>query len=215
MSASESSKEDTCDVDLELLRADVLGALARLQWQTQDVIELLVKPTWGGEKHGYDRLLYGTVLSTMALADRLSFYMWPDAEKQTHRLRALFSKMSENPEAVAIAVQTWRHTLVHVGDPVTFRDETTGRRYTWLLHWGEEHLPRAEHLTFADSNGVRVLAFGAMYFIQDLNRLAAGLFDQAQDDAFVAADIVKTHERLLARQSRALDIELRSPPSDR
>jgi hypothetical protein len=216
MSESESSEEDTRRVDLELLRADVLGALARLQWQTQDVVELLVKPKWGGDKHGYDRVLYGTVLSTMALADRLSFYMWPGAAyEQSNRLRALFSKMSEDPEAVAIAVQTWRHTLVHFGDPIMFHDPTTDQRYSWLLQWGEEHLPRTQHLTFAESNGVRVLAFGAMYFIEDLNRLAADLFDRAQNDALVAAQLGKTHERLLARQSRALDIKLRPSPSDR
>jgi hypothetical protein len=48
-----------------------------------------------------------------------------------------------------------------------------------------------------------------------LNRLAADLFDRAQNDALVAAQLGKTHERLLARQSRALDIKLRLSPSDR
>lgn len=203
-------------MDLEPLRAEVLDALARLRWQAQDVVDKLVTPTWGGEKHGYDRLLYGTVMSTMALADRLSVYMWGDlARNQTKRLRALFSEMTDDPEAAAVAVQLWRHTLMHFGDPISFTDTGTGRQYSWLLHWGEDHLPRIQHLTFASSNETRVLAFGALHAIDDLNRLAAGLLQRAQNDELVAAHIAEARDDLVERQSRDLAINLAETVSDR
>jgi hypothetical protein len=143
-------------------------------------------------------------MSTMALADRLSFYMWPDARDQTKRLRALFTEMTPDPEAAAVAVQLWRHTLIHFGDPISFTDTASGVVYSWLLHWGEEHLPRSQHLTFTTANGVRVLAFGALHAIDDLNRLAADLFERAQNNESGAARLVDAHARLVARQSRDL-----------
>lgn len=148
-------------------------------------------------------------MSTMALADRLSFYMWPDpAISQTKRLRALFSEMTDDPEATAVAVQLWRHTLMHFGDPIAFTDTATGQKYSWLLHWGEDHLPRDQHLTLASSSGVRVLAFGALYAIDDLNLLAAELIGRAQNDELLGVQLAEARERLEERQSKDLGISL-------
>lgn len=173
-------------------------------WQTQDAVDVLVRPTWGGAKHGYDRLLYGVVMNTMALGDRLSFYLAP-TQPQTDRLRALLRDIGADAEAAAVAVQMWRHTLIHTGDPMPFINTATGTTYRWLLHWGEEHLPRDKHLTFANASGTRVLAFGALYAVADLRQAADELLTAADHDDELASRLVATREQLVTKQSKALD----------
>lgn len=186
------------------MRQETVGTLDRLMRQTQDVVNLLVRPAWGSEKHGYDRLLYGVVMSTMALADRLSFYRAPTTH-QTDRLRALLLEMGADAEAAAVTVQMWRHTLIHTGDPMPITNSATGTTYQWLLHWGEEHLPREQHLTFANAQGVRVLAFGALHALADLHQAAARLLTAAENDDELASRLVTAHDQLLKRQSKALN----------
>ncbi len=192
-------------MSLESVRQETVGALDRLLWQTHDVVDLLVRPSWGTTKHGYDRLLYGVVMNTMALADRLSFYRAP-ATHQTVRLRALFSEMGADPEAAAVTVQMWRHSLVHTGDPLPFTDTGTGVKYLWLLHWGEEHLPREEHLTFSHGPEVRTLAFGALHAAADLYESAERLLAAAEDDEGLAHGLVEARALLLEKQSRDLNL---------
>lgn len=187
------------------VRAATVETLDRLLWQTQDVVDLLVRPTWGTEKHGYDRLLYGVVMNTMALADRVSFYREPNERRQTKRLRALFREMGAGAEAAAVTVQMWRHSLMHTGDPMPFVDKATGTTYRWLLHWGEEHLPREQHLTFADGPGFKVLAFGALHTVADLRHTTERMLLAAETDAALAARLMFAHDELLAAQSRPLD----------
>lgn len=102
-------------------------------WQTQVAVAVLVRPTWGCAKHGYGRLLYGVVMNTMALVDRLSFYRAP-MQPLTNRLRALLRNMGADAEAAAVTVQMWRHTLIHTGNPIPFTNTATGTTYRWLLH---------------------------------------------------------------------------------
>jgi hypothetical protein len=192
------------DMDLDDVRAATVGTLDRLLWQTQDVLDLLVRPAWGTAKHGYDRLLYGVVMNTMAVADRVSFYREPNEHGQTKRMRALFEEMGAAAEAAAVTVQIWRHSLMHTGEPLPLVDSATGTTYRWLLHWGEDHLPRDQHLTFAEGQGSRVLALGAVYAVADLRAAAQRTLSAAERDADVATRLVSAHEAVLARQSRAL-----------
>lgn len=191
-------------VTLEELRADLIDAPQRLRWQATDAVRTLVLPNWGTERHGYDRLLYGVVHNAMALADRLSVYLWPelhDQRKQTQRLRLLFGTRTADKTAAAVAVQLWRHTLTHFGDPVEINDPRTGVSYSWLLHWGSDHLPREQHLTFADASpGHPVLAFGAEFLIDDVANLGGELMARAQTERGVADRLEATRARLVAGQ---------------
>jgi hypothetical protein len=187
-------------MDLDVVRHETVGALERLKWQTEDVVNLLVRPTWGTEKHGYDRLLYGVVMSTMALGDRLSFYRWPDSH-QSKRLVALFRDLGADAEAATVTVQMWRHTLMHTGDPITLTNPETGKKYGWLLHWGEEHLPREHHLTLtSQADRMTILNFGAQYAVTDLHRLAERLVTSAEKDADEGERLLAAHQRLARKQ---------------
>lgn len=47
------------------------------------------------------------------------------------------------------------------------RNESTGKLYGWLLHWGE-HLPPDQHYTFSETSDSKKLNLGLMYLIVDL-----------------------------------------------
>lgn len=68
----------------------------------------------------------------------------------------------------------------------------------------QEHLPREQHLTFANASGTRVLAFGALYAVEDLRRAADELLAAAAHDDELASRLVATHEQLVSRQNKAL-----------
>jgi len=75
--------------------------------------------------------------------------------------------LSPNRESCNVAVQIWRHKLMHTGEPRSLVDERTGKTYRWLLHWSE-HLPADQHFTFSETPDPKVLNIGLIYLIGDL-----------------------------------------------
>jgi hypothetical protein len=183
------------------VRDGLVGAVAALRWQAQDVMDTLVLPTWTTEKHGYDRLLYGVVMNVMSLADRLSVYRSGTDRDQTKRLRRLFVEMGATPETAGVAVQLWRHTLMHTGLPVTIRDEVSDIRYQWLLHWGPPHLAAEQHMTLSPGGeDWRVLNFGALTAVDDLGTACADYFASVDGDPLRERAVVEAHALLNSLQ---------------
>ena len=184
---------------------EFLDEVDQLLREGEAVFAGLVLPQWGGDLHGYPRTLYGLVMNSLALADRLSFYFAPRPERgnQTERLRAFYRSVGATADAAAAAVQIWRHTLMHTGLPGVVTDTETGISYRWLLHWGEPHLLREQHLTVAALSATdQVLNVGAIYLVEDLRREAIRLFEtlhesqQLQDDLCAAdADLTQSQDR--------------------
>jgi hypothetical protein len=188
-------------VSADEVRDDLVGAVAALRWQAQDVMGTLVLPTWTTEKHGYGRLLYGVVMNVMSLADRLSVYRSGTAKDQTKRLRRLFVEMGTTPDAAAVAVQLWRHTLMHTGLPVTIRDEESNTRYQWLLHWGPPHLAAEQHMTLSPGGeGLWILNFGALTAVDDLGAACADYFASIKGDPVRERAVVEAHALLNSLQ---------------
>ncbi len=62
--------------------------------------------------------------------------------------------MQPDEYANSFAIQMWRHKLMHTGSPRKLIDEQNGTAVRWLLHWGDEHLPRDQHFIFQDNGTV-------------------------------------------------------------
>ena len=56
--------------------------------------------------------------------------------------------MNTQRQANSLAVQFWRHKLMHTSAPRELQYPVSGLTYRWLLHWGDEHLPREQHFEF-------------------------------------------------------------------
>ena len=75
--------------------------------------------------------------------------------------------ISPNREANSLAVQVWRHKLMHTAEPRFLTNRTTGKVYKWLLHWYDQ-LPIEQHYIFQETSDMKVLNIGLMYLIMDI-----------------------------------------------
>lgn len=150
--------------------ATLLAEIGRLEEEVKLVHNEIMLPRWNGPLHGLVQTLYSYVIMTFAHVDRASA-LWAgsdSAKGQTSRMVAFLDRyVSLNHEANSVAVQTWRHKLMHTARPRLLTNSATGKTYHWLLHWWV-HLPREQHYTFVDSGTRRILNVGLVYLIEDL-----------------------------------------------
>lgn len=129
----------------------------------------VVRPTWQAHTHHFPATLWAFVMAGFARLDLYSRLWDGGATKyQTPRMRAfLRCYLPRDPLADALAIQLWRHTLMHTSRPRRLRDQS-GHEYAYLLHWGSPELPRAHHYQVSGGNK---LDFGLEYFLDDLDTL--------------------------------------------
>ena len=167
-------------LDVDQIRDELLAQLRDLRQEVEVVYAALVLPHWGDtELHGFPRTLYGYVMSSFSFVDLLSHYRYPGERQQTNRMRKFLSAYTgARPDAAAVAVQMWRHTLMHTANPQPVLEKGTGKVYGWLLHW-REHLPRDQHMRFQQPGREVVLTVGLSYFWAELGWGAERLFEEA------------------------------------
>ena len=153
-----------------LLGDRLLKEVERLDKEAKTIYRELVLPNWGKEMHGFPDTLYGFMMGVFARVDLASAYWKGTFNKQTARMIGFLDLyVSPSHEAHSVAVQVWRHKLMHTSSPRYLRDERTNKEYRWLLHWWE-HLPAEQHYTFVDTGDCRILNIGLIYLISDLRQ---------------------------------------------
>jgi hypothetical protein len=179
------------DTKLEQLKQELTAEIDALGREVELVYTALVLPRWGtSDYHGLPRTLYGYVMSSFSIIDLVSQHRYDDGRQTARMRRFLEDQLGTSSEPAAVAVQLWRHTLMHTANPRTLVDLGSGRTYRWLLHW-REHLPREQHMKLQQAGGDSVLSVGLMYLVEDL---AAGVRG-ALADAETSAEL---RERFLA-----------------
>ena len=129
----------------------------------------LVRPTWQAPTHHFPATLWAYVMAGFSKLDLYS-KLWDGGvtREQTPRMRAFLARyLPRDPLADSLAIQLWRHTLMHTSRPRRLRD-STGREYAYLLHWGAPELSRDDHYRVSGNNK---LDFGLEHFIGDLGTL--------------------------------------------
>ena len=156
--------------DVDKFRKELTAHDEALEREVKTVYSTLVLPHWGSDLHGFPQTLYGYMMTVFARIDLLSAYWKGNAASrdQTIRMIDFMDKyISHDHEANSVAVQMWRHKLMHTSEPRYLLNERTGKFYGWLLHcW--EHLPLEQHYTFAETSDSRILNLGLVYLIEDL-----------------------------------------------
>jgi len=125
------------------LRSD----LSQLRAEVGVTNATLVRPTWQAHSHHFPATLWAYVMAGFARIDLYSRLWDGDATRhQTARMRAFLAcYLPRDPLADAVAIQLWRHTLMHTSRPRRLHDRASGREYSYLLHWGPPELPRSHH----------------------------------------------------------------------
>lgn len=144
--------------------------LDALEKEVSTVYSSLVLPTWLKEMHGFPQTLYGYMMRVFSFVDLLSAY-WKGSDKDQSKrmLDFMNAYIRAEPEANSVAIQIWRHKLMHTAQPRQLQDARTSKKYKWLLHW-YEHLPEEQHYTFSATSDTRILNIGLMYLIRDLKQ---------------------------------------------
>lgn len=133
--------------------AHIIQELDRLGGEAEVVYRALVLPGWLGPNHGMPDTLYGYMMGVFARIDLMSAYWRGTFKDQSVRMVSFMTiYMQPDRTANSVAVQTWRHKLMHTAAPRELRDPQGGLPYRWLLHWGDDHLPRDHHFQFQPGN---------------------------------------------------------------
>lgn len=151
---------------IQQLRTD----LSQLRSEVAVTYDTLVRPTWDTQRHHYPLTLYGYVMAAFSRIDLYS-QLWDGGatKKQTARMRSFLAHyLPRETLAHTLAIQLWRHTLMHTSRPRRLRDRVTGQEYVYLLHWGSQHLPREHHYRVA--SGTK-LDLALEYLLEDLQAL--------------------------------------------
>ena len=144
-----------------------VAELQRLRDEVEHVYTALVLPGWGGAQHGLPDTLYGYIMGAFARLDLFSHH-WQGKKANDSRRMVDFMCAYMRPErrANSVSVNVWRHNLMHSASPRRLLDRTSGQQVGWLLHWGDEHLPREQHFQF--QSGGQVLSVSLFGLLDDL-----------------------------------------------
>lgn len=119
-------------------------------------------------------------------------------KNQTARMRAFLGRfLPRDATADAIAIQLWRHTLMHTSRPRRLRDRVTGQEYSYLLYWGSPELPADEHYRIVDGNK---LDFGLEHFLKDLQRLLAAYLSALDKSPDLQAKATATWQTIVTQE---------------
>ena len=66
-----------------------------------------------------------------------------------------------------MALQMWRHNMMHTGYPRDLFDLKRNIGLTWLLHWGEEQMARSGHFVLTGTNALKI-DMSLFHLIEDL-----------------------------------------------
>jgi hypothetical protein len=161
-------------------------------------VEKLVTPTWENHTHHYPATLYSYL---MAAFSRLDLYscLWNgnSGAKQTPRMRSFLARyLPRDPLADALAIQLWRHTLIHTSRPRQLRERASGHVYTYLLHWGAPQLPIAQHYVVSSLK----LSLGLQYLLNDFDQALQAYLADASLSADLQTKASKVWPKILAQE---------------
>ena len=100
--------------------------------------------------------------------------------------------VSTDAEATDVALQMWRHCLMHTGQPRILLDQRTQIRYRWLLHWSSDKLAPVKHFTLESTGSERKLNLTLLDLIKNVH---AGVKQYVED---LAQDLELQHNCIAA-----------------
>jgi hypothetical protein len=166
---------------LERLSLD-LSSLIRETTEIRERLARVAQPK-------YYMSLYALLMAVFSQVDLLGclFAGSVKTRGQTKRMMTFLTRYTKRkPEAITLAVQLYRHTLMHTGRPRELLNESTVQRHYFLLHWGREHADEAAHFT-VDVEGKLTLNLECL--LEDLRSAFDGFRAEAVSDVMLAERI--------------------------
>jgi len=159
--------------EYDAIRIKLVADIETFEKEINTVYSNCVLPHWEGELHGFPNTLYGYIMRCFSLIDLFSAYWQGNSPSkgQTQRMINFMQKyLIKDREICSVAVQIWRHKLMHTAHPRGLIDERTNKIYRWLLQWGQDHLPYEQHFTFSETSDSKILNIGLMHLLRDIKK---------------------------------------------
>ena len=130
--------------------AQLIEDLADLNAEADYIYNRQIGPGLTGDLDNFPHTLCSLVFAAFSRIDLYSSYFVGHLRGPiTDRMTDFMVKFMAVDEKVArVAIEIFRHKIVHTSIPRPSNDKTSGIRFHWLLHWSDDHLPRAENLSF-------------------------------------------------------------------
>ncbi len=144
-----------------------------LEYEARLFYTRIVKRNWKRHPKHFSRTLYAYMMTCFAYVDLFSSYWKGNDSNQTPRMIEFMVKyLGLGRLESELAVQVWRHKLMHTSEPRWLAGTKTGTEYGWLLHWSTDQLPREEHFSWQvpGSGRKQVLQLNLLSLIEDLRR---------------------------------------------
>ena len=191
----------------EEIAARLLEEVESIEHEVQAVYGAIVRPRWDSDKRRFPSTLYGLIMTCFATVDLASRYWAGYDSPQTPRMLAFLDRyVGPRKEAHDVAVQMWRHTLMHIGTPRIITDTRTHMRYNWVLYWSDEHISDTDHMTFKPYDSrQRTLWLSLMGLVKDLRRGLDGYVVELREDAELQKRLLDQHVEIEDQRFRTRD----------
>ena len=181
----------------EEIADQLLSEMDQIENEARTVFDKLVLSLWDTEPKRFPSILYGLIMKVFGMIDLASVYWRGEKGEQTDRMRAFMDRyLSTCTEANDVALQMWRHTLMHTGKPRRLLDEKTNLEYSWLLHWSSKHLNPLTHYTFEENGMRRKLNMTLLDLIDSVKRSITEYLDELRKDQSLQANCLGIHSEI-------------------
>jgi hypothetical protein len=183
---------------------NVVAQVTDLRREAADVFTQIVLPRRATV--GYAQTLYGYMHRTFGFIDALSSYWKGNDANQSLRMVDFLEKyLSPNRRAHSVAVQVWRHKLVHTALPRALRDSNTGRTMHYMIQWHESQMqPEQPHYSIVSFGHDEVFNLACISMLEDLERVATNFATDLGSSRQLASNAAKFSAELEQYTLRAL-----------
>lgn len=153
----------------------------------------------------YFMSLYALLMGAFSQVDIWSA-LWAGTLRgnQTKRMRRFLDRfMNRDETANMLAVQLYRHTLMHTGRPRLLFDGATGVTHSFLLHWGRRLADSSVHYT-VDAEGKLTLNLECL--IEDLSGALDRFVAEASENAEMCARIESLWPTVMTQEFRSRSV---------
>ena len=171
--------------------------LNRLEEEAAE-LDPLLRDRWENHPGHFAATLWGLVMSAFAFLDLVSWYWTAKKKPQGERMVNFLEKyVGTDRDAAFMAVEMWRHTLMHTGEPRYLRREDTDTRHSWLLHWSTE-MDREDHLRLPPAGGDESQArLSLAFLLEDLQKALEAYLTDLEAEPDLAANLESVHPKVV------------------
>lgn len=181
----------------------LIACVTALDLEARQVYSAVVLPAWDSQPHRYPVTLYGLIMACFSIIDLASQYCEGRTGNATHRICSFMDQyISSNREANDVAIQMWRHSLMHTGKPRVLCDTRTSVRYNWLLHWSPEKLAPLTHFSFQNDGQCKTLNLTLLELILAVKTGLESYVHDLSTDLKLQRNCIKVHPQVELQRFR-------------